>query len=224
MSIRLCGRDFPRHALAVLFLSLAFWIATVPAAAQESDAELERVHRVDELLKLLDARPDARIADVGAGDGFFSVRIARAVLPNGRVVAVDVSDAALTKLRERASRDNVTNVDAVLGATDDPRLEAGRFDAVLIHNAYHEMTEHEAMLRHIRAAMKPGGRLVIVEPMHESSRGLPREKQVDKHDIEIDIVDQELRTAGFEIVQRDAEFVKFTGVAGGFWVILARRP
>jgi len=52
--------------------------------------------------------------------------------------------------------------------------------------------------------------------MHESSRGLSREKQVEKHDIEIDIVDQELRTAGFEIVQRDTEFVKFTGVAGGF--------
>jgi len=124
------------------------------------------------------------VADVGAGDGFFSVRIARAVQPNGRVAAVDVSDAALTKLRERASRDNVTNVDAVLGATDDPRLEAGHFDAVLIHNAYHEMTEHEAMLRHIRAALKPRGRLVIVEPMHDSSRGLPREKQVEKHDIE----------------------------------------
>lgn len=63
-----------------------------------------------------------------------------------------------------------------------------------------------------------------VEPMHESSRGLSREKQVEKHDIEIDIVDQELRTAGFEIVQRDTEFVKVTGVAGGFWLILARRP
>jgi ubiquinone/menaquinone biosynthesis C-methylase UbiE len=224
MFIRLRGRDVPRHALAVIFLSLVFSTATAHAAAQESDAELERVHRVDELLKLLDARPDARIADVGAGDGFFSVRIARAVLPNGRAVAVDVSDAALTKLRERASRDNVTNVDAVLGATDDPRLEAGRFDAVLIHNAYHEMTEHEAMLRHIRTALKAGGRLVIVEPMHESSRGLSREKQVEKHDIEIDIVDQELRAAGFEIVQRDAEFVKFTGVAGGFWLIRARRP
>lgn len=140
------------------------------------------------------------------------------------MAAVDVSDAALTKLRERASRDNVTNVDAVLGATDDPRLDAGRFDAVLIHNAYHEMTAHEAMLRHIHAALKPGGRLVVAEPMHDSSRGLPREKQVEKHDIEIDIVDQELRTAGFDIVRRDTEFVKFTGVAGGFWLLLGRRP
>lgn len=60
--------------------------------------------------------------------------------------------------------------------------------------------------------------------MHESSRGLPRDKQVAEHDIEADIVERELRAADFEVVQRDDEFVKFTGVAGGFWLMVARRP
>jgi ubiquinone/menaquinone biosynthesis C-methylase UbiE len=106
-------------------------------------------------LTALEAKPGAIIADVGAGDGFFAVRVARAVAPGGRAVAVDISDTALAKLRERATRENVA-VDVVLGAADDPHLAVGQFDAVLIHNAYHEMTAHEAMLTHIYAALKPG--------------------------------------------------------------------
>jgi predicted methyltransferase len=86
------------------------------------------------------------------------------------------------------------------------------------------MTEHEAMLARIRESLKPGGRLLIVEPMHESSRGLAREKQEANHDIEIGLVEDDLRAAGFEIQQRDVDFVKFKGVAGGFWLLLARRP
>src|SRR5207244_12309431 len=127
-------------------------------------------------------------------------------------------------LRARAARLNTGNVEPILGATDDPHLTAGRFDAALIHNAYHEMTEHEAMLRHIFEALKPGGRLLVVEPMHDSSKGLSRDKQVANHDIEIDIVDQELRAVGFEIREHDEAFIPFTGVPGGFWLILAQRP
>jgi hypothetical protein len=64
---------------------------------------------------------------------------------------------------------------------------------------------------------------LIVEPLHDSSLGLSREQQVAKHDIEPGIVDGELRAAGFDIVERDDGFIKFTGVPGGFWLILARR-
>ena len=218
-----------RRPLRTLIGRLAFaalmLMCTGPAqllSAQESEAELERVHRVADLLRILGVQPGAVVADVGAGDGFFTVRIARAVGPTGRAVAVDISESALKKLRERLAHEDVP-ADVIVGAVDDPHLDAGRFDAVLIHNAYHEMTEHEAMLAHIRTALKPGGRLVIVEPMHDSSRGLPRDKQVAQHDIEADIVERELRAAGFDVVERDNEFVKFTGVAGGFWLIVARQ-
>jgi methyltransferase family protein len=71
-----------------------------------------------------------------------------------RVAAVDISDSALKKLRDGTDRENIANVEAILGVVDDPHLAVGRFDAALIHNAYHEMSEHEAMLAHIRAALK----------------------------------------------------------------------
>jgi len=176
------------------------------------------------MLRLLGAQSGSLIADVGAGEGAFTIPIARAVAPNGRAVAVDISESALNRLRDRAGRENVSNVEVVVGGVDDPHLPAGQLDAVMIHNAYHEMTEHEAILRHIRAALKPEGRLVVVEPMHDSSRGLTREDQVKQHDIAIEIVDDELRAAGFEVLERDDAFVKFTAVPGGFWLIVAQRP
>jgi len=211
-----------RALLTIVAVSCAMTMAMV--AIEQSEAELERQGRVPDLLRLLDARPGAVIADVGAGDGFYTVRIARAVAPTGRAVAVDVAESALNKLRERVTRDHVADVDIVLGAADDPHLGDGRLDAVLIHNAYHEMTAYEAMLRRIHSALKPGGRFVIVEPLHDTSRGLPREQQVANHDIERGIVESELRSAAFEIVEHDDEFIKFTGVPGGFWLIVARRP
>jgi predicted methyltransferase len=192
--------------------------------APESEDAIEHRNRVADLLKFLDARPGKMIADVGAGDGFYTVRIARAVAPGGRVIAEDIDQSALSKLGERAAREKVDNVDVILGAADDPLLETDRFDAILIHNAYHEMVEHDAILHHIYAALKPGGRFLVVEPMHKNSRGLPREKQTARHDIEINIVARELRAAGFKIEARDSKFVKFTDDSGYMWLILARRP
>jgi predicted methyltransferase len=219
------GRAVRRSLARAVATSVYALALAVPLsfAAPQSDAELERFHRVDDLLKLLDARPGTVIADVGAGEGFYTVRIARAVVPGGRVVAEDIDEKALAKLRERADREHVENVEVVLGTADDPHLPA-QLDAALIHNAYHEMTAHEAILARIRESLRPGGRLLVVEPMHESSRGLPREKQEANHDIEIGLVEDDLRAAGFEIQHRDVEFVKFKGVAGATWLLLARRP
>jgi len=198
-------------------------VTTAVAVTQESGPEFERQNRVADIVRFLGAQPGSR-TDVGAGDGAFTIPIARACAPNGRAVAVDISESALDKLRDPAAREDVKSVDIVVGGIDDSHLPVDQFDAVLIHNAYHEMTEHEAMLRHIRVALKRDGRFVIVEPMHDSSRGLTREKQVAQHDIAIEIVDEELRAAGFEVVEHDAAFIKFTAVPGGFWLLVAGRP
>ena len=221
---RVISKRYLRWLLILLTSLTLFAPHAVAQDAEESDEAIERRSRVADLLKFLEARPGAVIADVGAGEGFYTVRIARAVVPGGRVVAEDIDQSALNKLGERVARENVGNVDVIFGAPDDPQLGTNRFDAVLIHNAYHEMVEHEAMLRHVYAALKPGGRFLLVEPMHDRNRGLLRAKQVAEHNLAIGIAERELRKAGFKIVRRDSKFVKFTKEPGAFWLILAQRP
>lgn len=197
-----------------------------PALAQGGSDNREKFEKVSEILAALQAEPGKRIADVGAGEGFYSLRIARAVGPTGRVTAVDVSEKYLDKLRARLQQDNMTNVDVVVGAVDDPHLPESAFDAVLIYNAYHEMTAPEPILKAILRALKPGGRLVMSEPLHDNVRGATRAEQVKDHEIGPNFVQQELQGAGFEVLETRPEFLAFTdpGHKGGFWLMVARKP
>ena len=196
------------------------------ALAQGGSDNREKFEKVSEILAALQAEPGKRIADVGAGEGFYSLRIARAVGPTGRVTAVDVSEKYLDKLRARLQQDNMTNVDVVVGAVDDPHLPENAFDAVLIYNAYHEMTAPEPILKAILRALKPGGRLVMSEPLHDNVRGATRAEQVKDHEIGPNFVQQELQGAGFEVLETRPEFLAFTdpGHKGGFWLMVARKP
>ena len=175
------------------------------------------------LFEALEAKPGARIADVGAGDGFYSLQLAGVVAPGGRITATDIDSAGLARLRTKIESGKVVNVDVVLGKADDPLLEPGAFDAVLIRNAYHEMAEHQTILRHIHAALKPGGRLVVAEPIRENHRKMSRSEQVALHHIASEFVVSDLLAAGFEIRRRDESFDPFTDMKnpGGYWLIVA---
>lgn len=148
------------------------------------------------------------VADIGAGGGFFTWRLARAVGDTGRVYAVDVAQDDLRRLRDRAKADGVSQVEVIEGERDDPRLPEGSIDAALIVNAYHEMRQHQAMLAGIRRALRQKGRLVIVEPIVESRRGDTRERQENSHEIEARYVEADLREAGFEILELRDPFTK----------------
>lgn len=211
--------------IATLLLAAAL-LATSGPPAQLQDADREKWERVPDLLAALELKPGMRVSDVGAGDGFHTVRIARAVGPGGRVTAVDISEQALTKLKERVNRAGIVNVDAVLGLPADPRLDPCAYDATLVYNSYHEMAEHQSMLRQMFRALKGGGRLVMAEPIHEKNRGLSREKQVATHEISLEIVGLELAAAGFKVHRKDESFIRFTDAAnpGGFWLVVTVRP
>jgi ubiquinone/menaquinone biosynthesis C-methylase UbiE len=147
-------------------------------------------------------KPGAIVADVGTGDDpLHALRIANVVGAGGRVVCVDIDQKALDKLRTSLPAET-TNIEVHLGKSNDPLLRAASFDAVQISNAYHEMTEHAEMLAHIRQALKPGGRLVIIEAFVESRRHLPRDEQTKKHELSPDLLDAELRESGLEVVSR----------------------
>ena len=193
-------------------------------SAQENEAEREKVERVADVLAALGVRDGAIVADVGSSDGFYALRIARAVAPLGRSLAVDIDEKALARLRERAERDAITNVQTIVGAADDPKLPEGEVDAVLIRNAYHEMPEHRRVLEGVRRGLKAGGTLIVIEAIHDNNRALSRDRQVKEHELSAELVEAELRGAGFEILEIVDPFTKFSRPSsGGFWMIRARK-
>lgn len=201
-------------------------LLAAPAFAQEDESLREKTERVADILMALGVRDGAHIADVGSSDGFYTLRIAKAVAPKGKAYAIDIEPKSLDKLRERAQKDAITNVDIILSEPADPKLPAGGLDAVLIRNAYHEMVAYREILKGVMSGLKPGGLLVVTESISESLLDKPREQQVKEHYIAPGIVEAELREAGFEIVDRDDAFTRFTGrtIVGGYWLIRARRP
>jgi SAM-dependent methyltransferase len=145
---------------------------------------------------------------VGAGDGFFTSRLAKAVGTSGRVLAVDVDDAAIGRLRKRLQEAGIENVTIIKGTSDDPKLPRATLDAALIINAYHEMEQHQAILAALRLALKRDGRLVIVEPVTPSRRNRPRAEQAKSHEIDPEYVLQDARAAGFAVLTLKDPFTR----------------
>ncbi len=130
-------------------------------------AWLERASRIreeqpDRVVDSLTLQPDDVVADIGAGTGYFSFRIAPRV-PDGRVLAVDVQPEMITLLTRRIQRLGIHNLEPVLGAIDNPRLPQAGVDAVLMVDAYHEFSHPFEMMQRIYDSLRPGGRVYLVE-------------------------------------------------------------
>ncbi len=131
-------------------------------------AWLDRREREDEedpdlAIRLMRIQKGATVADVGAGSGYFTLRLARAVGDTGRVYATDIQQGMLDLLQKNLARARVTNVTPVLGDVNDPKLPAGSLDLAVMVDVYHEFSQPQAMLRRLREALKPDGRLVLLE-------------------------------------------------------------
>ena len=184
----------------------------------------ESLGRAGEVLRRLQIAPGEQVADVGAGPGFFTTRLARAVGATGRVFAVEIDPDLVAALRERAAEAPYPQVQAVLGAADDPRLPPQSLDAVLIVDAYHEMPQHGRMLEAIRGALRAGGRLLLVEPFAPAKKALPREQQEREHVLDPELARRDLIDAGFQVLELDQRFVELPEASHGEWLLLARRP
>ena len=138
------------------------------------------------------------VADLGAGSGWFTIRLARRVGPNGKVYAEDFQPQMIEVIKRRLPRENVDNVIPRLGTADDPKLPVGALDAVLICDAYHEMSQPVAMLRSAAKALKPDGRLGIVEfTMAGGGPGPEMDERVDP-----ERVIREANEAGLRLIDR----------------------
>ena len=178
-----------RTRLVVLTGALAISAALVVAAQQTATAPgvhpisgrrfaqpmsylgadwLDRSERVTEeepdiALQAIKLVKGSTVADVGAGSGYMTVKMAKRVGPTGKVYANDIQPEMLSLLRQRLAKEKIANVETVLGTVDDPKLPAGAVDLILMVDVYHEFSEPQKMLRRMHEALKPGGRLVLLE-------------------------------------------------------------
>jgi SAM-dependent methyltransferase len=139
-----------------------------PVMGYQGAGWLERAERDDEeapdvALSVLKIARGAAVADIGAGSGYITERLAARVGPAGKVFANDVQPQMLDLLARRLARKKIANVTLVQGTLDDPKLPPESVDLALMVDVYHEFSQPQAMLRHLREALKPGGRMVLLE-------------------------------------------------------------
>ena len=148
------ARDFPRAERPVSELG-----------SNQFSTEIQRdsVGEAQRVMALADIRPGMTVADLGAGEGYYTVRLAEAVGSKGRVLAEDIDREALDRLGQRVERERLDNVSIRLGTPDDPRLPANSFDRVFMVHMYHEVEEPYAFLWRLWPSLREGGRVIVVE-------------------------------------------------------------
>ena len=151
--------------------------------ARQLDPARATWQKPDAVLRAIGLRRGQTVAEIGAGPGFWTLKLARLVGPSGRVYAVDPEPAILEVLRQRLEKTRVKNVTPVLGGAGDPLLPAGRCDLALIVNTYHHFPDGRAFLRRAAAALRPGGRLVNIDfDKRETPVGPPVDHRVAREE------------------------------------------
>jgi predicted methyltransferase len=228
-------------ALAVSLLSLPAFRQQRPVNAgnpstledfKAGDRNREAQQRATDLLRAINASPGDWVSDVGAGAGYYSMRLSTIVGPRGKVFAEEIWDPAIRWLDLRVKLFDLHNVEVIKGADDNPELPAGSLAAVLVVNAYHHFEKHQAMCEQILHSLRPGGRLVIADYSLPSHRREPRADQIKIHEIDPDLVRSELTRVGFRVLTCEDPFVNgMPDVAISYgpkgidmWLMIAIRP
>jgi SAM-dependent methyltransferase len=173
-----------RRIAAVMGVAGADWL-------ERPEREMEE--KPEEALDAIGIRPGMMVADIGAGTGYFSLRLARRVGPSGKVYANDLQPEMLRRLRENARKAGAANIEFVQGEEADPKLPLNRMDLVLLVDVYHEFSQPQKMLQKIRGTLKPDGRLVLLEYKKED----PAVPIRPEHKMSVGEVKTELEAEGF---------------------------
>jgi len=166
--------------------------------------------QIDRVMNLLAIKPGKTVADIGAGSGWFTVRAARRVAPTGTVYAEDINPEAIKYIGDRATREHLGTVRTVLGTPDDPRLPPGSVDAVLLLKVYHEIAHPVPFMRTLRASLRPGAKVGIID----------RNGNGADHGLDRGVVEKEMAEAGYTVAAR-YDFTKADG-QDYFLVFVAR--
>ena len=197
---------------AALILSVTAALPAGPAAAQSphthdhsfgdaqkwaqvfDDPKRDAWQKPHEVIQALALKPDAVIADIGSGTGYFSARFANMV-PKGRVYGVDTEPDMVKYLSDRAKREGLRNITAVAGAPDNPRLPE-KADLIILVDVYHHVENRERYFRQLQQSLKPGGRLAVIDFRMDSPEGPPKSARIAP-----DRVKAELKSAGYALAQ-----------------------
>jgi SAM-dependent methyltransferase len=179
-----CATDHHQHS----FGSAEEW-ATI-----FDDPARDKWQKPAEVIRALALPRNAAVADIGAGTGYFAVRIARA-LPAGSVIGIDTEPDMVRYLNERAAREKLANLQARLGVAGDPGIP-GRVDLVLVVNTYHHIPSRERYFRDLQKSLNPGGRIAIIDYQPDAPMGPPRHARIPAERLK-----KELSAAGLELAQ-----------------------
>jgi ubiquinone/menaquinone biosynthesis C-methylase UbiE len=138
-------------------------VSTTKANEFSTEVQRDSVNEAQKVMDLADIREGTTVADIGAGEGYYTVRLAARVGKKGRVLAQDIDKGAIQRLGTRVERDRLDNVSIKLGAPDDPGLPGASFDRVFLIHMYHEVTEPYAFLWRLRPSLRPGGQVIVVD-------------------------------------------------------------
>lgn len=181
------GREYARP----MGVAGALWLEREEREAEEAPTRA---------LKIINVAPGATVADIGAGSGYFTERLARLVGPTGKVFANDIQKGMLDLLQQRLERERITNVTLILGEPANPKLPEAALDLALMVDVYHELGDPQTMLAHIRRALKPGGRLVLIEYKGED----PSVPILPLHKMTVAQAKLELEQEGFKLTSVDS--------------------
>lgn len=159
----------------------------------------EESEKPDEVIAAMKLRDGQAVAEIGCGTGFFSRRLAKAVGPHGKVYAEDIQTGMLDLLKKYAVKDGDANILTILGTETDPKLPKGTMDWILLVDVYHEFQNPKPMLAKIREALKPEGRVALVEYRAEDHTA---DHISPPHRMSVDQVLKEWTPAGFQLVER----------------------
>lgn len=176
------SRDFPRPFRPV---------SAVASNQFSTEDQRDNLGEAQVVMDLANITAGTTVADIGAGEGYYTVRLAERVGPRGRVLAQDIDQRAIQRLGQRVERERLDNVSIKTGAPDDPRLPTNSFDRIFLVHMYHEVAEPYAFLWRLRPALRQGGQVVVVDT----------DRPTDQHGMPPQLLFCEFQALGFRLVE-----------------------
>lgn len=183
------GKETQRAAAAAAFPQADRPVAPIVSTRWSSEEARDRVNEAEDIMDRAGIRPGMSVADIGAGEGYYTVRLASRVGKKGRVLAEDIMPEVIEALSRRITREKLDNVSVKLGAPEDPRLPENSFDRILMIHMYHEIAEPYAFLWHLSPALRKDGELIVVDA----------DRPTDQHGTPPRLLACELNAMGFRL-------------------------